>query len=352
MMASMLCSNKKTDTEIARVRAILDRAHEILSLDDTDALFEEASLFLELEPTPIGPNVVVPTRSVTTELSNEAFPSMLTSMCTTRGTDDTFFKNTMNESLSMHPVALASSMMRRSSTSQQDHFVVSETHTLDNSIATRPPKRQRLCNTMMMTMMRCSSMDSLETSFFQLTAEEEFAGGEDGTVEGNGSSSCNSGVESNSVRPYQVNQWRERFQDLVNFKSVNGHCLVPHKFPQDQQLAQWVKRQRYQYKLKSLGRRSTMTDDRQTELEEIGFVWDSHMAAWYERLESLKEFRSLYGHCNVPSNYELDRQLAVWVKCQRRQMKLFKKGLRTTLSHDRFVALEELGFDWNPRNIS
>jgi hypothetical protein len=41
----------------------------------------------------------------------------------------------------------------------------------------------------------------------------------------------------------------------------------------------------------------------------------------------------------------------VWVKCQRRQMKLYKKGLTSTMTEDRMLALEALGFDWNPRNL-
>ena len=44
-------------------------------------------------------------------------------------------------------------------------------------------------------------------------------------------------------RSYQSDQWLERFQDLVEFKAKHGHCLVPHNYPPNQQLAQWTKRQ-------------------------------------------------------------------------------------------------------------
>eukprot|EP00339_Tiarina_fusa_P014509 CAMPEP_0117076030 /NCGR_PEP_ID=MMETSP0472-20121206/53607_1 /TAXON_ID=693140 ORGANISM="Tiarina fusus, Strain LIS" /NCGR_SAMPLE_ID=MMETSP0472 /ASSEMBLY_ACC=CAM_ASM_000603 /LENGTH=425 /DNA_ID=CAMNT_0004801785 /DNA_START=32 /DNA_END=1310 /DNA_ORIENTATION=- len=151
-------------------------------------------------------------------------------------------------------------------------------------------------------------------------------------------------------RPYQADQWKDRFQDLEDFREQKGHCLVPHNFPENQQLAQWIKRQRYQYKLKQLNRHSTLTDERQAALEEMGFVWDSHKAAWIERFQSLQTFRSLHGHCNVPSNYT-DRSLAIWVKCQRRQFKLFRQGARSTMNQERFSQLEVLGFDWNPRNL-
>lgn len=117
-------------------------------------------------------------------------------------------------------------------------------------------------------------------------------------------------------RQYQADQWEERFGELKDFKHEHGHCLVPHNYPANQHLAQWTKRQRYQYKLKNLGRHSTLTDKRQEELEDMGFIWDSHGAAWHERFESLKDFMQVHEHTNVPSNYEADKPLAVWVKCR------------------------------------
>jgi len=157
-------------------------------------------------------------------------------------------------------------------------------------------------------------------------------------------------IEVERFRPYQFDQWKDRFQDLVAFREKNGHCLVPHNFPENQQLAQWIKRQRYQYKLKQMHRHSTLTDERQITLESMGFVWDSHRAAWIERFEALKEFRAKHGHCSVASNY-VDRSLAIWVKCQRRQYKLYQQGSRSTMTEERFAQLDEMGFCWNPRNL-
>lgn len=75
-----------------------------------------------------------------------------------------------------------------------------------------------------------------------------------------------------------------------------------------------VKRQRYQYKLKNEKKPSTMTDERIVALEQVGFVWDSHGAAWLERWGELAEFQKEYGHANVPSNHPKNPQLATWVK--------------------------------------
>jgi len=47
-----------------------------------------------------------------------------------------------------------------------------------------------------------------------------------------------------------------------------------------------------------------------------------------------------------------DKLPAVWVKCQSRQMKLYKRGVASTMTHERMQALlESVGFDWNPRNL-
>lgn len=160
-------------------------------------------------------------------------------------------------------------------------------------------------------------------------------------------------TKKDKFRVYQENQWMVRFRELKEYHAEHGHCLVPHFFAPNQALAQWVKRQRYQYKLKHMmGRHSTLSDARQTELEKLGFIWNFHNAAWYERLESLKEFKSQYGHTSVPGNCRTHKSLAIWVKCQRRQMKCLKRGLQSSLTEDRIEALEQLGFIWNPRNLS
>jgi Helicase associated domain len=52
----------------------------------------------------------------------------------------------------------------------------------------------------------------------------------------------NSGADPNRFRSYQSEQWWERYADLVKFRDSHGHCLVPHVYPEQPALAQWVKR--------------------------------------------------------------------------------------------------------------
>jgi hypothetical protein len=269
-----------------RVLDILDSAEEIISQDD--ALFE---------PTPIGPNGVqslVPEVPVSSHVWNS--DQSFTDLFQTLG---------------------ASPLNDNNSYEQDDHF---KNHSLP------PTKRQCLGFTAKDGTSSCIKMPAAAAS----VEKKEY-------------------TKNNRYRQYQADQWNERFQDLVDFRRQYGHCLVPHNYPVNQQLAQWVKTHRYQYKLMQMGHHSMLTQVRKVALEDMGFVWDSHKAAWIERYESLKQFKYGQGHCDVPSNYS-DRALAIWAKCQRRQYKLYTKGDRSTMTNERSGQLEGLGFDWNPRN--
>jgi len=154
-------------------------------------------------------------------------------------------------------------------------------------------------------------------------------------------------VKEVKFRAYQAENWTEKFEELLRFREQNGHCLVPNCHPENPALAQWTKRQRYQYKLKHDGKRSTITDERVRALDEAGFVWDSHKAVWSERLEELKEFKKEFKHCNVPSRYKPNHQLAIWVKRQRRQWKNKLDRLPNCMTDERQRALEIIGFIWD-----
>lgn len=156
---------------------------------------------------------------------------------------------------------------------------------------------------------------------------------------------------SASITVNQSGRWHDRFQDLCKFREEYGHCCVPSHWPQNPPLAQWVKRQRYQSKLRGEGRHSTMTEERKDALDNMGFVWDPHSAFWEERLNELHGFREKHGHCNVPTKYPENPQLAVWAKCQRRQFKLYctEGAKRSNMTLERIQKLTRVGFVFNPR---
>lgn len=161
--------------------------------------------------------------------------------------------------------------------------------------------------------------------------------------------STSAGKKLKRFRSYQKGQWSTKYEELVDYCKRHGNCLVQYTYRENIALARWVKRQRYQYKLMLEGKPSTMTHERVELLERIGFVWDSQGAAWYERLAELEEFKNRNGHCNVPSHYGKNSRLATWVKCQRRQYKLFQEGKPSNMSQGRINELENLGFSWELR---
>jgi hypothetical protein len=149
------------------------------------------------------------------------------------------------------------------------------------------------------------------------------------------------------LNEYQAVLWEKRFQELLEFRGRHDNCLVPHNWAENLALAKWVKRQRYQFKLKTEGKHSTLTEERQSALDNLGFIWDSHNAVWEERLSELMEFKRRHGHCNVPSTYSDNHSLSVWVQCQRRQYKLFReKDNWSGMSEERISRLESIGFVW------
>jgi hypothetical protein len=47
---------------------------------------------------------------------------------------------------------------------------------------------------------------------------------------------------SSNNRKFQDDQWKQRFQDLLEFERKHGHLLVPHAYSENPKLSQWVKR--------------------------------------------------------------------------------------------------------------
>jgi hypothetical protein len=151
-------------------------------------------------------------------------------------------------------------------------------------------------------------------------------------------------------------RWHQSFEELLQFQNEHGHAAVPHTYPPNPALANWVKRQRRQYKL--LREKKKKENDRHNDtttimitterinlLNTAGFVWDAHQLHWRDKLDLLRMYHRKHGHCNVPANYR-NKKLATWVKCQRRQYKLYWEGKSSSMVPERIIELEKVGFQW------
>mmetsp|Transcript_8792 Transcript_8792/g.25302 ORF Transcript_8792/g.25302 Transcript_8792/m.25302 type:complete len:242 (-) Transcript_8792:223-948(-) len=72
-------------------------------------------------------------------------------------------------------------------------------------------------------------------------------------------------------------------------------------------------------------------------------------ALWQKKLNDLKEYFRIHGHCHISSSCAEHRELGQWIKRQRHQYKLKQAGQRSTLTDERKMAMDSIGFDWTPR---
>lgn len=128
--------------------------------------------------------------------------------------------------------------------------------------------------------------------------------------------------------------WMFWYGLLERFAKEQGHCRVSQRYITDDgyRLGAWASNQR-QY-------RHSLSIERRTRLEQLGFSWDVNQEAWEEGYGSLKVYRSREGHCRVPRNhFEGEFPLGLWVNNQRARADY--------ITADRRSRLDQIGFSWN-----
>jgi hypothetical protein len=149
--------------------------------------------------------------------------------------------------------------------------------------------------------------------------------------------------------------WSIRYDELLEFRSLNNHCNVPARWSENPELGGWVIRQR------RLKKSSQILLEREKLLNEIGFTWQlvdrSEGPSGSERISSLESserlatswkrmfdelvcYREAHGNFDVPVKWEANPQLGMWTAAQR---SLGKSG---RLRPDRKQMLDGIDFDW------
>lgn len=138
--------------------------------------------------------------------------------------------------------------------------------------------------------------------------------------------------------------WQEGIATLKEFQVQNGHLNVPHIFPANQPLGNFVKSIRQHYKQMQNGKASKfLKAERITELQNMGFkLIVRARAPWNERIEELKQYVKAHGNCEVPKH----SPLGIWILNQRSQYKLMMKNQPSHMTEDRILQLNAAGFDW------
>lgn len=203
--------------------------------------------------------------------------------------------------------------------------------------------------------------------------------------------------------------WKQRFDELCDFKAVYGHCRVPINYHENRQLGAWVASQRISYKnfmagttggnehydeikdeeiLNTFQWRANggmgLTKDKIAALDSIGFVWDQATFNWYTMYERVKKYKEerqlLLQHSDetvnnedrnidtsklffVPPEDVANRDLRIWIAFQRKEHAtyLLNKEIRDdqheldperngvkpcTMTARRKRALDAIGFTW------
>ena len=75
------------------------------------------------------------------------------------------------------------------------------------------------------------------------------------------------------MRKDQLRTWNDRYSQLLEYKDEHKNCLVPRDYSKNKALGKWVNNQRWQYRLRSEGKKSQLTEARIEDLSKAGFVW-------------------------------------------------------------------------------
>jgi len=149
-------------------------------------------------------------------------------------------------------------------------------------------------------------------------------------------------------RQSQCERWNDRYAELVEFHANFHHCDVEAK--ENKGLWDWVHRQRHMYRRRQDGKRSSLTDERQQKLQDLGFIWNPLQALWERQFSNLIAYKAKHGHTNVPYPCNENPSLGNWVTAQRRKYRRFKKGEKSPLTMEKINRLNAIGFRWVGRS--
>eukprot|EP00526_Cylindrotheca_closterium_P012384 CAMPEP_0113654284 /NCGR_PEP_ID=MMETSP0017_2-20120614/29074_1 /TAXON_ID=2856 /ORGANISM="Cylindrotheca closterium" /LENGTH=475 /DNA_ID=CAMNT_0000567421 /DNA_START=83 /DNA_END=1510 /DNA_ORIENTATION=- /assembly_acc=CAM_ASM_000147 len=132
-----------------------------------------------------------------------------------------------------------------------------------------------------------------------------------------------------------LDQWNDKYQELVEFKKKHGHLRVGRK----SSIYDWQEVQRR--KRNGMDGYSPLTDDQVRLLDEIDFPWDARrQTLWNDKYQELVEFKKKHGHLRA----EYRSSLYVWQEVQRR--KRSGTGGYIPLTDEQIRLLDDIDFPW------
>ena len=190
-----------------------------------------------------------------------------------------------------------------------------------------------------------------------------------------------SGTEPASPLPIKPpasegNSWVERIRQLIEFKQVNGHTLVPRRYKENPSLGNWVNKQRQHYRNYRAGTKPCSLNESRIEmLNQLGFCWDAspvasikHQHTVHEESSSSESNRFLKRQRALPDTHWWDRFRELQTLVDHQQQETSSSGVtgkthaiprnsslgqwlqrqrRSSLPPHKMQALRELDPDWS-----
>jgi len=139
-------------------------------------------------------------------------------------------------------------------------------------------------------------------------------------------------------------RWNRMYDELLEFKRINGHCNVSRYDEGFKQLCYWVSKQRLT--------RESISVIKIKKLDEIGFDWGVKQNEWDEMYGRLREYYIQYGtsviKIDLTKNNMEDKNY--WLhKWANKQIENYRTGY---LSLDKTRMLKKLNFDFEPNKTN
>lgn len=158
-----------------------------------------------------------------------------------------------------------------------------------------------------------------------------------------------------SLRPDGFTSWEDRMEQCKQFLAQHGHLQIPKHHPE---LGSWTQQMRWYYKRNLEGKKSSLTKERQEQLDDMGFVWlvgkrlptVLNPKTWDERLAEFQDFLKIHGHPFVPQHME--GGLGGWVSRQRYEYNLMTKQRPCNqMTPEKALKLAHAGFAFDASSI-
>lgn len=113
-------------------------------------------------------------------------------------------------------------------------------------------------------------------------------------------------------------QWRDNMERVKAFKKKHGHALIPRRYPEDKQLADFAAEIRQRFKVNNL------TPEQVSDLVGLEFVFDPLDAVWSGRLSEYAAWRSTSNQEALPPRRIAGKptHLYEWCRVQLRNLSL------------------------------